>query len=219
MLHKETVEPGTLVLTERLSQDAALKNFVLVGGTALSLQLGHRKSIDLDFFSTNPFDTRETARYLTDRHNASEIVASRNTLHMNIDNVRTSFMAHQYPIVGSVNELDGIRMASLEDIGAMKLSAIVNNGRRIKDFIDIHFLLKERRLDQLLNAYTAKYADANPEIAKRALLYHDQIKFNTNVHLIGDNLRWPEVVKRFKEAVAHPGRVLSEIKLGGGRKR
>jgi hypothetical protein len=71
MLHTETVESGTLVFITRLSQDAALNNFVLAGGTALSLQLGHRKSIDLDFLSTSPFDSRETARHLAHRYSAS----------------------------------------------------------------------------------------------------------------------------------------------------
>src|ERR1700761_2446759 len=101
MLHTKTVEPGTLDLIKRLSQDPALENFVLAGGTALSLQLGHRKSIDLDFFSVSPFNYREVGKYLTDNHKASEIVASRNTVHMHIGDVRTSFIAHQYPQVSA----------------------------------------------------------------------------------------------------------------------
>ncbi|HEV2479688.1 MAG TPA: nucleotidyl transferase AbiEii/AbiGii toxin family protein [Puia sp.] len=213
MLHTETVEPGTLDLATRLSQDAALKNFVLVGGTALSLQLGHRKSIDLDFFSTIPFDVRQTARHLTDRHNASGMVASQNTLHLDIGDVRTSFLSHQYPLVAPVNESDGIRMASLEDIGAMKLNAIVNNGQRVKDYVDVHFLLAQKNLDQLLNAYTEKYPEANSAIAKRALLYHKEIDFNANVDLTGGDLKWVEIVKRLKAAVTHPGRVFNEIKM------
>jgi predicted nucleotidyltransferase component of viral defense system len=169
MLHTETVEAGTLALIKRLSQDAALNNFVLAGGTALSLQLGHRKSIDLDFFSTRPFDARATARYLAARHQASGIAATTNTLISTIDDVKTSFVAHQYPQVDRVNESDGLRLASLEDIGAMKLNAIVNNGRRLKDYVDMHFLLREKNLDQLLNAYTAKYSDASPDIAKKSI--------------------------------------------------
>lgn len=51
MLHKETVERRTLELLMTLMQDEGLKDFALVGGTALSLYMGHRKSVDLDFFS------------------------------------------------------------------------------------------------------------------------------------------------------------------------
>lgn len=217
MLHKETVEAGTLDLITLLSQDAALKNFVLVGGTALSLQLGHRKSIDLDFFSTTPFDSRDTAHHLASLHGASGIITSQNTIHMDIGDVRTTFISHQYPLIAPVKESDGIRMASLEDIGAMKLNAIVNNGQRVKDYVDIHFLLKERNLDQLLTAYTAKYADANPAIAKKALLYHKEIDFNTNVDLTGGDLKWTDVVKRLKQAVAHPGQAFNENKTGASR--
>ena len=215
MLHTETVEAGTLALIKRLSQDAALHNFDLVGGTALSLQLGHRKSIDLDFFSTRPFDARATARLLSGRHQAADIVASTNTLLTTIDGIKTTFISHQYPMVGRLDESDGLRLASLEDIGAMKLNAIVNNGRRLKDYVDMHFLLKEKNLDQLLNAYTAKYSDASPDIAKRALLYHKDIRFDTRIDLTNGQFNWADVVKRLKEAVAHPNRAFQDIKMGG----
>lgn len=56
MLHTETVEPQTLRLLNRLMTAGSLKDFCLVGGTGLSLRYGHRKSIDLDMFSTKQFD-------------------------------------------------------------------------------------------------------------------------------------------------------------------
>jgi hypothetical protein len=55
MLHEETLEAGTLALIRTLSADNRLNDFVLVGGTALALQLGHRKSIDIDLFTPHPF--------------------------------------------------------------------------------------------------------------------------------------------------------------------
>lgn len=209
-LYAETVGADTLGLMNRLSQDAALKNFLLAGDTALSLQLGHRKSSDLDYLSTAQFDVRELARNLKDRYNVTDLTASRNTLHVDIDGIRVSFLPHPYPLVGPVGKSDGIRMASLEDIGAMKMSAIVNNGRRLKDFVDMHFLLAQRSLDELLNAYTGKYTDANPRIAKRSLLYHDEIDAGANVDLIGNDLKWSDVVKRLKQAVTQTGRVFDQ---------
>jgi predicted nucleotidyltransferase len=61
MLREETVEAGTLALIKKLSADEKLKDFILVGGTALSLQLGHRKSVDIDLFASRRFDPHETA--------------------------------------------------------------------------------------------------------------------------------------------------------------
>ena len=218
-LHPQTLDPGTLDLINHLSQDAALKKFVLAGDTALALQLGHRKSADLDFFSTAPFDVRETARYLKDTHNATDLAASRNALHLDIGGIKTSFLSHPYPLAGPVRETNGLRLASLEDIGAMKLNAVVNNGQRLKDFIDIHFLLREKNLGQLLDVYTTKYADASPKTAKRSILYHEDIDFEANVELVGSDLKWAEVVKRLKEAVTYPGRTFNENKRDGARKR
>jgi hypothetical protein len=56
MLHEETVSEGTLALIRRMTQDEMLKDFTLVGGTALALQLGHRKSVDIDLFGSRDFD-------------------------------------------------------------------------------------------------------------------------------------------------------------------
>ena len=63
MLHKETVSPSTLELLTTLMKDCRLKHFVLVGGTSLSLQLGHRISVDLDLFSDLSFDESELSSY------------------------------------------------------------------------------------------------------------------------------------------------------------
>lgn len=62
MLHKETVTTATLDLISKLLAEKQLEDFLLVGGTALSLQVGHRISIDIDLFSNKPFDSQETKR-------------------------------------------------------------------------------------------------------------------------------------------------------------
>jgi hypothetical protein len=73
MLHQETVEAETLALIKRLSSDPAFKEFVLVGGTALALQLGHRKSIDIDFFSAKVFDTKAMGEYLKEHYEGVDV--------------------------------------------------------------------------------------------------------------------------------------------------
>jgi hypothetical protein len=98
-------------------------------------------------------------------------------------------------------------MASLEDIAAMKLNAIVNSGQRLKDYFDVHYLLEQRSLGQLTVAYAAKYPDMNVAIAKNALLYHKEINFKVDLGLLDKELKWAEVKKRLKEAVAEPKRV------------
>ena len=64
MLHTSAVEPGTLALLKQLQSFPELKKFALAGGTALALQYGHRKSIDLDLFSTEAFDRQQLIQLL-----------------------------------------------------------------------------------------------------------------------------------------------------------
>lgn len=80
MLHKETVSPSTLELLTTLMKDCRLKHFVLVGGTSLSLQLGHRISVDLDLFSDLSFDESELSSYLVENYDLEMDFISRSTL-------------------------------------------------------------------------------------------------------------------------------------------
>lgn len=207
MLHEETVEAGTLALIRRLTADNVLKDFVLVGGTALSLQLGHRKSIDSDLFTARGFDPKLVGGHIDVAYKGEKITVLGNSVFAKIDGIKTDIIAHRYEWIQPVKEIDGIRMASLEDIAAMKLNAIVNSGQRLKDYFDIHFLLEQRSLGELTAAYAAKYPEMNVTIAKNALLYHKEIDFKVDLELLDKELKWAEVKKRLKEAVVEPKRV------------
>ena len=75
MLYKETVEAGTLDLIKRFMSDNYFEEFKLVGGTALALKIGHRISIDIDLFSSTPFNASELGRHLTTTYQAVEVRA------------------------------------------------------------------------------------------------------------------------------------------------
>lgn len=105
-------------------------------------------------------------------------------------------IAHKYPRVGKVEVSEGIRMATLEDIAAMKLNAIIHNGTRVKDFIDIAFLGERLSFDQMVRAFETKYS-ANPLIAPKALLYHEDIDHSVEIDL----LRMPYVFSSISTAL------------------
>ncbi len=151
MLHKEAVEKSTLDLLKKLMNDESLKDFVLVGGTALALQLGHRVSIDLDLFSNKPFDVNILAVHLQTKYKFELDFISVNTLKGEIEGVQIDCIAHQYPWVEEQDDIETIRLASFIDIATMKLNAISGNGTRIKDFIDIAFLSTKISFNQMLN--------------------------------------------------------------------
>jgi predicted nucleotidyltransferase component of viral defense system len=225
MLHKETVTPGTLELIHHLMDDEKLKQFYLVGGTALSLMLGHRLSIDIDLFTVDDFNGFELAKHLNDNHQATILNARNNYLTGHINGVRLDMLVHNYPHLNPVLDPEGIRMLSLEDISAMKINAIVGNGTRVKDFVDIHYLLKDMSYQQIVDAYSTKYPNTNIHQVRMSLLHHHDIDFTTEILLIKDKFKWPVIEKSIKAAIAEHELILKnnivhniKPKKGVGRK-
>lgn len=199
--------------------DEKLKTFYLVGGTALSLMLGHRLSIDIDLFTVDNFNGLQLAKYLTDNHQATILNARDNFLTGHINGVKLDMLLHNYPHVNSVFDPEGIRMLSLEDIAAMKINAIVGNGTRVKDFVDIHYLLKEIPYQRIIEAYSTKYPNTDNHQVKLSLLHHHDIDFTTEILLINDKFKWSAIEKSIKVAIAEHDLILrrqlaSEIKPG-----
>jgi hypothetical protein len=184
MLHKEAVEQGTLELLKSLQQDAMLKDFWLVGGTALALQMGHRLSHDLDLFTQQDFDSHQLLEYLESRYHFILNYSSGNTLKGAIVKVNLDFIAHKYPLSGKPLTTEGIRLLPTEDIAAMKLNAIAGDGTRAKDFIDIYFILKQFSLNQILDFYAIKYTKRNQFHALKSLTWFNDI----------DETVWPKMI-------------------------
>lgn len=121
-----------------------LKNFYLVGGTALALQIGHRLSIDFDFFSSDelPKNVLQKVKRLFPRSSISVTYRAPEQLNVLLDEIKTTFFYYPYPIINRLVEYRGVGMASIREIAAMKAHAI---GKRLayKDYVDWYFLLKE----------------------------------------------------------------------------
>jgi hypothetical protein len=176
MLHIQTVKGETFGLLTGLMQDSALADFDLAGGTALALYLGHRMSIDLDLFASKAFDAEKLGKYLFDNHDFKSNFIGEHTLMGYIDDVKVDFITHAYPSLDAKYTTgEGIRLISMRDIAAMKLSAIAGNGTRLKDFIDVAFLSTRMPLSDMLSDYERKYADTTAISALRSLTYFDDI--------------------------------------------
>lgn len=201
MLFKNTVEKATLNLLKDLNEKERLKDFFLAGGTALSLQIGHRKSIDLDFFTLENFSSNEIADSLSDFSNLEIINSSQNTLLTFIDNVKADFIRHHYPLIKNIKSIDGFRIASIEDISAMKLNAINNRGAK-KDFYDLYFLLNEFKLTELIKLFEIKYPAFNRLQLLKSLLYFQDAENQPDPVLLKDNLSWKEVKKEITIVVS-----------------
>jgi hypothetical protein len=190
--------------------DQQMKDFILVGGTALSLQLGHRISIDIDLFSTDPFNENNLADYLRQKYNFVLDFLSKNTLKGEINGVQVDCIAHQYPWINSFRQDEHIRIAGYDDIAAMKLNAIIGNGTRVKDFIDLAFLSCKIPFNQMLKGYETKY-NSNPVIAVKAITYFEDINFNEPIKMTGSGFEWKKIEKRLKEMQNFPDRIFKTL--------
>lgn len=211
MLIKESniILPETIQLLELLQADIYLKDFFLVGGTALALQLGHRFSVDLDLFIIEPFDTHMLEPMMVERYDMFVDYVAPNTIRGSIKGVKIDLIRHGYPLVHPLIIQDGLRLASMEDIAAMKLNAIAHSGQRMKDFVDVYFILEHLSLDSLLRAYEIKYANSNPMIPLKALTYFDEIDPNTDPPMMVKAVSFKEIQSRLLASVSHPGKIFN----------
>ncbi len=211
MLHTETVSAATLELLTQLMQDNNLKDFILVGGTSLSLQLGHRISIDLDLFSVSAFNEVELSSYLTTQYGLELDFISHCTVKGEIQGVQIDCIAHQYPWIKQYTEEGKVRLASINDISAMKLNAIAGNGTRIKDFIDIAYLSSLLSFADMLHAYEQKYK-ANAIIPLKAITFWDDINFSEPIKMLDAKVfQWKKIEKRLLQMQQHPNVIFSAL--------
>ena len=194
MLQSQTVESNTLELLKSLMQKEYLDSFVLVGGTALALQLGNRESIDLDLFSNTDFASNDLLTALLKDY---QIVVNNQlpqTLITTINHVKVDFIKFHYPFIRPFLVIENIRMASLEDIAAMKLDAITGRGSK-KDFYDLFFLLQHYSIDELFSFYTEKYPHQTTFHVARSLTYFDDADIQPSPIVFDKTITW-ETVKQ-----------------------
>lgn len=195
MLQTQTVAPGILGLIRKLQSLGSLSGFSLAGGTGLALQIGHRQSDDIDLFGLSSFDAESLIEELEQNFGFRLHFSARNTVKGIVDGIMVDIITHAYPLVDNVIELDGIRFYSKKDIAAMKVNAISGNGTRVKDFVDIYFLLHEFTVEEILQFYRVKYAMRNDFHALKSIFYFADI----------DASAWPKML-------LEPGLKLENVK-------
>ena len=173
MLYYKTVNN---LLKEGLLQLMAAKefeNFRLVGGTSLSLQIGHRESIDIDLFSDVEygeidFDAIEkylesNFKYLDHLSNIIPGMGKSYLIGEDKDNTLKLDIFYTDKFIQPIYLEDTIRMATIEEIIAMKLDVVQRVGRK-KDFWDLHELFEKYSLTQMLDLHEQRYPYTTTEI-------------------------------------------------------
>lgn len=200
MLHFETISPDTLTLLKKIQSLNEFKNTRLVGGTALALQLGHRKSIDLDFFGKFETSLEELTVILSEFSTVIPVSSSRMIRILVVNGVKVDIVSYPYDWIDNPLYAEGVVLAGVKDIAAMKLSAITNRGTK-KDFFDYYFLLKQYPLEGLIEFYRQKYTDAQLFTSIKSLTYFEDAESDPMPDMIVP-VDWDEVKSTIRNEVA-----------------
>lgn len=184
---------------ELLGKEKFLSQFYLAGGTAVALQLGHRVSQDLDFFTNMDFDEKTIVAELGKIGNTAIDVLKKETVFGIFNEVKISFFFYQYPLISATAPWLGINIAGIDDLGCMKLDAIQSRGTK-RDFIDLWAILQSGLdLKKLFELFEKKYSGIqyNKTHLFRSLVYFEDAEKDEMPQMLIPVL-WEEV-KTFLE--------------------
>lgn len=196
----ETVTPVMHEVLTFIGQCTFAPRFYLAGGTALALRFGHRRSVDLDFFSSVDEIGQHTRREILDALSILHPQALEDVegnLLLVIRNMHVGFFGYSYPLLAPTDSVEGVSIAGIVDIGLMKLDALISRGSR-KDFYDLYFILQQVPLDELLILGRTKYPYARDFelMAIESLVLFDNADRDVQPQLFTD-IAWDHVKQFF----------------------
>ena len=201
--HEKALDAKAKTAAARLA--SACPGFYLAGGTGLALRLGHRVSLDLDLFSAdNSLANNERAAILEGLKSSGglEVAESKDgTCHLVLEATRVSLLRYPYPLLKPTSGWRGLAVASLEDIAAMKVSAIIGRGAK-KDFVDLYEVCGGLGLEAVLEAASKKYRHHADFIlqAARALVFFEDAEKDPMPRLL-KRMSWERIKAYFEKEV------------------
>jgi predicted nucleotidyltransferase component of viral defense system len=200
--HWNVVTPQMRRLFLHIGDQAFSHRFYLAGGTALSLQIGHRRSVDFDFFSvTDEIDEKSRKEIIAGISSfPMQIIESvGGNLLVLVDSIRVGFFSYGYPLVDEPIHCENAHLASLNDIGLMKCDALISRGSR-KDFYDLFFIARYIQFDDLLKLGIQKYQLFRdfPLMVLESMTIFDNADLDVQPELY-ENIPWDQVKQFFLE--------------------
>ena len=215
MLQTGTVKTTTLGLLKALQAEPVFASARLVGGTALSLQIGHRESDDLDLFSVEPMDMMAVQSLLINKYEFVPSVIEENTLIGFLNGVKIDVVYHPFQWLEEAIVEDGMRLASIADIAAMKMHAIINSGKCPKDYVDIAFLSMHFSYNEIKELLLRRYPAYDPIMADKAIIYFGDIDelLVPEIRMLGYVFDFSSIQKRIVRMTDSPDKVYSTAPL------
>jgi len=200
-MYPESINSKTKRILEKIGSGPLARDFYLAGGTGLALQLGHRQSIDLDWFSEHDFSNEKIKKNLALLDNFKLLSEEKGTIHGTLNEIRVSFFYYGYKLLFPLINFTNINLADERDIAAMKIDAISSRGSK-KDFIDLFFLLEKYSLVELIGFFEKKYKgiEYNKLHILKSLSYFDDAE-NEPVPIMIKEVEWEKIKDRIRTEV------------------
>lgn len=180
------------------------KGTYMAGGTALALQLGHRTSLDFDFYVKQHFETEIVLKsFQQDVPGVKIERIAKDTLILDADGISVSLFYYPYGLIRNLVHFDGNDLASIEDVAAMKIVAVSMRGKR-RDFIDVYYLLQKFSLGEIIKFTIEKYPSYQPMVVLKGLIYFkdaEEEDFTRGIKIFDKDLTWEKVKKNIFEEV------------------
>jgi len=203
MLYPEILNQSQLDIIDKLDFDRENKIY-LAGGTALALYLNHRTSVDLDFYTEKELDNNKILVKL--QNTFSNLIVNlhqKNTLLLTVNNTDTSLFYYPYRLIGNTETYKKIEIASIEDVAAMKVGALVQRGKR-RDFVDLFYLLQRFSLDEVLKFTLKKFPGYQEMLVLRALIFFEDAEdedLQRGIRIFDSNFSWTKAKELIFEEV------------------
>ncbi len=186
-----------------LGKSGLVKDAYLAGGSALALHLGHRYSIDFDFFTPKKFDPLKLSKSFNKIGEFREDLAKGISLIGTLNGVKLSYFEYDYPLIAKPGEFLNVSIADVSDIAAMKIVAIMDRGTK-KDFVDLFELVNNGyKVEKIFSYYQKKYGKFTNNIYSiiKSLQYFDDAE-KTEMPQMIKKISWGEVKDFFaKESI------------------
>ena len=198
-MFEKTLVKGAKNILAVLGTSGILNEAYLAGGTAAALQLGHRISVDFDFFSSQQFEPRLFVEQIRKFGEFKEIQADKGTVLGTLEGIKFSLFVYPYPLLQAPQKYLLVDIASIEDIAAMKIEAIASRGVK-RDFIDLYYICKSGyRISKLLDFYDKKYEKLESKFVhiQKSLIYFDDAEADPMPKML-IKINWEEVKSYFR---------------------
>lgn len=201
MLHLATVEPRTISLLEQIQAIPAFSGYRLVGGTALALIMGHRKSVDLDLFCYGSFnsdivvESLRTNSFVITGLQTSEVYAGGY-----IEGIKVDFVKEFDNWLKPARQAGKILLADMEDLAPMKLKAVTKRGRK-RDFVDLYYLLQHFSVSELLALYKRRTGQEEIIHVITSMTYFEDAENDEMPYMVTKDPDWNSMKQKIKDEV------------------